>query len=240
MRNECNIIRDILPLYIEDMVSVDTASFVDEHLNHCSECSKELENMRTSNSLEKVNTSALSSDEDTKAIKAVASAWKKSKKASFVKGLLIATAALVLIIALFNTAFSFERMEGASMSTTINDDDLCLFSKVTYLFNSPARGDIALVDVAIGNLTISDIARIIAIPGDTVSIKNGTLYVNNDVCPYFEENVVVAYDMENKITLEENEYFVMGDNQSVAVDSRSQSYGLVSKEAIRQKLLLVF
>lgn len=38
MRNECNIIRDILPLYIEGMVSDDTVSFVEEHLHHCSEC----------------------------------------------------------------------------------------------------------------------------------------------------------------------------------------------------------
>ncbi len=39
MRNECNIIRDILPLYAEDMVSDDTVSFVEEHLQTCSECS---------------------------------------------------------------------------------------------------------------------------------------------------------------------------------------------------------
>ena len=39
MRNECNIIRDILPLYAENMVSDDTISFVEEHLQTCSECS---------------------------------------------------------------------------------------------------------------------------------------------------------------------------------------------------------
>ena len=39
MRNECNIIRDILPLYAEDMVSDDTVSFVEEHLQTCAECS---------------------------------------------------------------------------------------------------------------------------------------------------------------------------------------------------------
>ena len=39
MRNECNIIRDILPLYAEDMVSDNTVSFVEEHLQTCNECS---------------------------------------------------------------------------------------------------------------------------------------------------------------------------------------------------------
>lgn len=46
MKNECNIIRDILPLYSEDMVSEDTKDFVGEHLAHCPQCCAELENMK--------------------------------------------------------------------------------------------------------------------------------------------------------------------------------------------------
>ena len=46
MRNDCNIIRDILPLYAENIASEDTVSFVDEHLEHCSECRDELEKLR--------------------------------------------------------------------------------------------------------------------------------------------------------------------------------------------------
>ena len=46
MRNKCNLIRDILPLYVEDMVSADTREFVSEHLEHCEECRAELEHMR--------------------------------------------------------------------------------------------------------------------------------------------------------------------------------------------------
>lgn len=48
MRNECNIIRDILPLYIEDMVSADTVSFVEEHLESCAECREELSKLKKS------------------------------------------------------------------------------------------------------------------------------------------------------------------------------------------------
>lgn len=47
MRNECNIIRDILPLYIENMVSGDTASFVEDHLSSCPACRAELEHMKS-------------------------------------------------------------------------------------------------------------------------------------------------------------------------------------------------
>ena len=46
MRNECNIIRDLLPLYAEEMVSQDTASFVEEHLEGCDACRDELAQMR--------------------------------------------------------------------------------------------------------------------------------------------------------------------------------------------------
>lgn len=52
MRNECNMIKDILPLYIEDMVSDDTAEFVKEHLEKCDACRTELENMKNPGKLE--------------------------------------------------------------------------------------------------------------------------------------------------------------------------------------------
>ena len=46
MSNKCNLIRDILPLYVEDMVSTDTREFVREHLGHCESCHAEFEHMR--------------------------------------------------------------------------------------------------------------------------------------------------------------------------------------------------
>ena len=46
MKNECNIVRDILPLYLEDMVSEDTANFIKEHLKDCPECRAELKNLQ--------------------------------------------------------------------------------------------------------------------------------------------------------------------------------------------------
>lgn len=48
MSNQCNLIKDILPLYVEDMVSADTQEFVNAHLEHCAECRAELERMRGS------------------------------------------------------------------------------------------------------------------------------------------------------------------------------------------------
>ncbi len=63
MRNECNIIRDILPLYIDEIVSEDTVSFVEEHLEKCAACRTELENMKAPNALEIVVSDTQATDE---------------------------------------------------------------------------------------------------------------------------------------------------------------------------------
>ena len=46
MKNECNIVRDILPLYVEDIASEDTALFLQEHISVCSKCRAEYESMK--------------------------------------------------------------------------------------------------------------------------------------------------------------------------------------------------
>ena len=52
MESKCNIIRDILPLYVENMISDDTRQFVDEHLSQCQECKQELEQIKLNIPLE--------------------------------------------------------------------------------------------------------------------------------------------------------------------------------------------
>ena len=63
MRNECNIIRDILPLYADKMVSADTASFVEEHLIGCAECRAELEKLKVTDVIEAAVSDAENDDE---------------------------------------------------------------------------------------------------------------------------------------------------------------------------------
>ena len=55
MKNECNIVRDILPLYVEDMVSAETAKFVKEHLENCPECAKEFEDMKAGTKVKEIS-----------------------------------------------------------------------------------------------------------------------------------------------------------------------------------------
>lgn len=56
MKNECSVVRDILPLYFEGMVSKDTAEFVEEHIKTCSECGAELEAMKAGKQIDNPET----------------------------------------------------------------------------------------------------------------------------------------------------------------------------------------
>ena len=58
MKNECSIIRDLLPLYAENMVSDDTAAFVAEHLKSCEACRKEYEQIKKPKPIQKSNDAA--------------------------------------------------------------------------------------------------------------------------------------------------------------------------------------
>lgn len=91
MRNECNIIRDILPLYIDEIVSEDTVSFVEEHLEKCAACRAELENMKAPNALEKAVSDTRATDE--KPLKTFAKKWNRKKH------IVISAFMIVLLIA---------------------------------------------------------------------------------------------------------------------------------------------
>lgn len=98
MRNECNIIRDILPLYIDEIVSEDTISFVEEHLEKCAACRAELESMKAPNALEKAVSDTRADDE--KPLKAFAKKWNRKKRI-----VVAAFVAVLLIVALLGSCF---------------------------------------------------------------------------------------------------------------------------------------
>lgn len=79
MKNECSIVRDMLPLYFENMVSEDTAAFIKEHLENCPECSAELEAMKTGAKVEKVG-NEISDNIEAEVLKSMKSIRKKFRK----------------------------------------------------------------------------------------------------------------------------------------------------------------
>ena len=98
MRNECNIIRDILPLYVEDMLSADTAVFVEKHLENCTQCQAEMVRIKNPSSIEKEfeNTPVILAD-GAIPFQTFSKKWNKRKRiiiAAFI-GLLAITAVII-------------------------------------------------------------------------------------------------------------------------------------------------
>ena len=69
MKTECSVVRDLLPLYIEDMVSTETAQYVNEHLKNCNECQAELANLKEGAELSALETSFAPKSDDAKPFK---------------------------------------------------------------------------------------------------------------------------------------------------------------------------
>lgn len=119
------------------------------------------------------------------------------------------------------------RVEGSSMKNTLKDNDILLL----YKLGSIKRNDIVVLDESYDNEII--IKRIIGLPGETVAIKNGKIYINNkEYDDKFAYGETSDYD---KITLGDDEYFILGDNRIVSKDSRY--FGPVKEKEIIGKAI---
>ena len=119
MRNECNIIRDILPLYIEDMVSTDTADFVKEHLVKCDACRAEFENMKNPNRMEPVM--ADTQDNSAMPLKSFKKQWSKRNRIMIGVTALI-TALVVLLGSYFIGSGFSKRTDVVLVDYSISED----------------------------------------------------------------------------------------------------------------------
>lgn len=143
---------------------------------------------------------------------------------------------IVLIIALTWTVVTFvvgQRTEvsGSSMETTLSDKDQLIVDKMTYRFRDPKRYDIVVFPYQYQDNTYY-IKRIIGLPGETVQILSGMVYIDGMRLDEHYGNEVMENPgiAEEPLTLGEDEYFVLGDNRNNSSDSRASDVGLIHRK----------
>ena len=124
-------------------------------------------------------------------------------------------------------------VSGESMKNTLDHGDQLIVDKITYRFRDPERFDIIVFPVHYKENTYY-IKRIIGLPGETVQIADGTIYINGQVLEesYGREVMQDPGIAAEPITLGEDEYFVLGDNRNQSSDSRDPSVGLIHRDEI--------
>ena len=107
MKNECSYVRDVLPLYLENMVSEETAKFVKEHLENCPECAKEFEDMKAGKKVEKINNDTQNHLE-AEVLKSMKAIRRRFQKKAFRVGAIIA--AIIITIGVLIHIFPVYRI----------------------------------------------------------------------------------------------------------------------------------
>jgi len=144
--------------------------------------------------------------------------------------------ALVLIVLVFYVFFSGAVVQGLSMWPTLSNGDYLL---ITHGDRSPRRGDIVLTRVIESSGPVEVVKRVIALPGDTVEIRDDVAYVNGRPEPARGQIVVPRFSVSRPpLTVPAGRVYVMGDNRPVSEDSRN--YGPVAESGIKGRALLVF
>lgn len=123
---------------------------------------------------------------------------------------------------------------GSAMEPTLTAGEQVLINKFIYVMTKPKSGDV-IVFLPNGNeKSHYYVRRVIAVPGDTVQIKDGAVYVNGTLRN--EELDVSSVDdpglASDEIKLGTDEYFVLGDNRNNSDDSRYANVGMIKKKYI--------
>jgi len=185
--------------------------------------------------------------------------WKRHKKEKVKKTLKqeifswIWTLLAALLIASLVRMYIAEpiKVDGRSMHNTLKDGEIVLASKLDYLFGDVQRGDIVIcrypgrmegsihlgASLSLNSYTLF-VKRVVALPGDVLSIHDGVLYVNGFAVPNPEHMGSLPADYP-LTRLGEDEYFVIGDNRGNSRDSRSAEVGPIARDAIMGKVKCV-
>lgn len=155
---------------------------------------------------------------------------------------LLLAASIFIVIYIF--LFRPYQVTGSSMYPNFVNKEYVLTNLITLRFEDLKRGDVVVFRAPIDKEK-DFIKRVIGLPRDTVSIRDGDVYVNDqklDQSAFLDKNVKTysgAFLKEGeKVTVPQGEYFVLGDNRGASSDSRE--WGFVTKDEVIGKSFFVY
>ncbi len=150
-----------------------------------------------------------------------------------------------IIIALFINKFIIVNatVPSGSMENTIMTNDRIVAFRHSYAFSDPKRFDIIVFKYP-DNEDILYVKRIIGLPGDTIKLRNGHIYINDKISQEAESYAKDTTDTTLWETKEyhvpANSYFMLGDNRNASEDSRYWKNTYVSKDKILGKVIFKY
>ena len=157
---------------------------------------------------------------------------------SLIKDILLAAILAAVVISFVRPTI----VKQTSMQDTLNPNDYIIMYRMAYSGDKePKRGDIVIFKSELQDENGKNkllIKRVIGLPGDKITINDGKVYINDK--EYDENYLKDGYTTGsvNNFKVPKGEYFVMGDNRVVSIDSRYSEVGCVKKDAIKGRAVL--
>ena len=148
--------------------------------------------------------------------------------------------ALLIVVPIRYFVFQPFFVRGQSMEPNFYNSDYLIIDEISYYFTEPARGEVVVFKYP-NDPSQRYIKRIVGLPGETVEIQNNEIIISAENQRYVlnETNYLSSFSATPgsiRISLSDEEYFVLGDNRSFSSDSRR--WGAVSREEIIGRVLL--
>ena len=156
---------------------------------------------------------------------------KKSLKREIFEWIMVFVVAAALAFVVRTFIFEPVRVDGSSMLNTLENNEFMIATKFDYLLGDPERFDIVICDYPNTDDGMYRVKRVIGLPGETIELHGGELYVNGE---HIEQNFEMTPNETNfgPFTVPKGHYFVMGDNRANSHDSRAADVGPISRDQI--------
>lgn len=145
--------------------------------------------------------------------------------------------AVILALAIRGLLLQPYRVEGTSMVPTLQNGERLFLNRLIYRLHPPQRGDVVVVPLPDEGISI--VKRVIGLPGETVEIKDGSVWIDGDRLgeDYLAGQTLGSY---GPVQVPDGKVFVLGDNRQASRDSRYSSVGFIEYARVKGKAMLVY